>query len=137
MGRRKAKKPQKKLVGSKTSVWNGKAKKTKNGLFKYQLVEFNGKIVSKKDLVGTKAQVFRGTRLKTKGGLMKSDLCQNKTGKIVSKKRYQRGKKIFKTGIQKWQKAVMTARANLGITGFSVIKKGTPLYKEARKIYDK
>merc|ERR1712137_85933 len=129
--------PQKKIVGSKASVWNGKAKKTKDGLFKYQLSEFNGKIVSKKDLVGTKAQVFRGTRLKTKGGLTKSDLCQNKTGKVVSKKKFQRGKKIFKTGIQKWQKAVMTARANLGITGFSAIKKGTALYKEARKIYDK
>merc|ERR1719285_1314034 len=124
--RRKAKKPQKKVVGSKASVWNGKAKKTKDGLFKYQLVEFNGKIVSKKDLVGTKGQVFRGTRLKTKGGLTKADLCQNKTGKIVSKKRYQRGKKIFKSGIQKWQKAVMKARANLGITGFSVIKRGVP-----------
>merc|ERR1739838_466282 len=71
----------KKVVGSKASVWNGKAKKTKNGLFKYQLVEFNGKIVSKKDLVGTKAQVFRGTRLKTKGSLTKTDLCQNKTPK--------------------------------------------------------
>merc|ERR1719289_463630 len=118
------------------SVWNGKAFKTKDGLTKRSLMEHNGKIVAKTSLIGTKGQVFRGTKVKTKGGLKKKDLFKNKNGKIVSKARHQAGKRNYKkVGLKKWADAVMTARANLGISGFCAIKKGTPLYKAAKKIY--
>merc|ERR1712189_44192 len=64
-------------------------------------------------------------------------LMKNKQGKVISKKRYATGRKNFKNGgIAKWSKAVTEARKNLGITGFYAVKKGTALYKEARKIYD-
>eukprot|EP00493_Phyllostaurus_siculus_P026638 UN26983 len=134
--RRKARKPVKKEFGNKMSVWNGKASKTKDGLTKRSLMEYKGKIVAKTSLVGTKGQVFRGTKVKTKGGLTKKDLFKNKNGKIVSKARHNAGKKNYKkVGLKKWADAVMAARKDLGITGFYAIKKGTPLYKAAKKIY--
>ena len=75
--------------------------------------------------------------MKTKGGLTKKDLMKNKQGKVISKKRYATGRKNFKNGgIAKWSKAVTEARKNLGITGFYAVKKGSALYKEARKIYE-
>lgn len=47
-----------------------------------------------KELVGTRAMVFHGTAYKTSGGLTKSDLQQNnKTGRIVSKKKSAEAKK--------------------------------------------
>merc|ERR1739838_298060 len=132
--RRKARKPVKKEFGNKMSVWNGKASKTKDGLTKRSLMEHKGKIVAKTSLIGTKGQVFRGS--KTKGGLTKSDLMKNKNGKIVSKARHKAGKKNYKkVGLKKWADAVMAARADLGVTGFRAIKKGTALYKAAKKIY--
>merc|ERR1712136_133165 len=135
--RKKARKPVKNPTGSYKSVWEGKASRTKQGFSKRSLCEFNGKIVPKKSLIGTKGQVFRGTKLKTKGGLVKKDLMKNKQGKVISKKRYATGRKNFKNGgIAKWSKAVTEARKNLGITGFYAVKKGTALYKEARKIYE-
>jgi len=134
--RKKARKPVKKETGNKMSVWNGKASKTKNGLTKRSLMEYKGKIVAKTSIIGTKGQVFRGTKVKTKGGLTKKDLFKNKNGKIVSKKRHQAGKKNYKkVGLKKWADAVMAARKDLGITGFCAIKKGTALYKAAKKIY--
>merc|ERR1739838_429121 len=42
--------------------------------------------------------VFAGSKLKTQGGLTKKDLMKNKTGKIISKKRYATGRKNFKKG---------------------------------------
>merc|ERR1712079_251920 len=96
------------------------------GLTKRSLVEFNGKIVSKASVGGTK--------LRTKGGLVKKDLMTNKIGRVVSKKMNKSGKKAYK-GIQKWTMAVQKARKKLGITGWYSVKKGTPLYKEAKKIY--
>merc|ERR1712198_267381 len=98
--------------------------------------EHKGKIVAKTSLIGTKGQVFRGSKMKTKGGLTKADLMKNKNGKIVSKARHKAGKKNYKkVGLKKWADAVMKARANLGVTGFCAIKKGTALYKAAKKIY--
>merc|ERR1711928_331052 len=127
--RKKARKPAKNPTGSYKSVWEGKASRTKQGFSKRSLCEFNGKIVPKKSLIGTK--------VKTKGGLTKKDLMKNKQGKVISKKRYATGRKNFKNGgIAKWSKAVTKARNNLGITGFCAVKKGTALYKEARKIYE-
>merc|ERR1712178_39883 len=131
--RRKARKPVKK-IGSRQQVFDGVRTRTRNGLTKRSLVEFKGKVVSKASVVGTKAQVFRGTKLRTKGGLVKKDLMLNKIGRVVTKKMNKSGKKAYK-GIQKWTMAVQKARKKLGITGWYSVKKGTPLYKEAKKIY--
>merc|ERR1712117_284291 len=133
--RKKARKPVKNPTGSYKSVWEGKASRTKQGFSKRSLCEFNGKIVPKKSLIGTKGQVFRGTKLKTKGGLVKKDLMKNKNGRVVSKKMHKNGKAVYKKGIQKWTLAAQKARKNLGITSWCSIKKGTPLYKEAKRIY--
>jgi len=42
---------------------------------------------------GSKDDVWNGRAEKTKGGLVKSDLIENKRGKIVSKRKYERGLK--------------------------------------------
>jgi hypothetical protein len=42
---------------------------------------------------GTRAQVFHGTAVKTSGGLHKSDLMQNKSGRIVSRRKHNSAKK--------------------------------------------
>merc|ERR1711941_51764 len=86
---------------------------------------------------GTKSQVFRGSRQKTKSsGQTKADLMKNKRGKIISKKMRKRGLKLYKkNGIDKWTKAFMQARKNLGVTGFVACKKGSKLYNETMKLY--
>merc|ERR1712048_764737 len=86
---------------------------------------------------GTRAQVFRGTRQKVKTtGQTKDDLMKNKRGKVISKKAHAHGKKVYKrNGIQKWTKAFMQARKNLGIKGFQPCKKGSKLYKETMGLY--
>merc|ERR1712147_529579 len=85
---------------------------------------------------GSRRQVWRGSRSKTSGSLEKGQLKMNKRGKIVSKKMSARGSKLFKKNLSGWHKAFMQARKNLGVTGFVACKKGTKLYKEARKLYD-
>merc|ERR1739848_436162 len=77
-----------------------------------------------------KAMVLRGTKEKTVGGMTAKDLCKNKHGKIVSKKRSAFAKK------SPWIAAVTKARKALKITGFSAIKKGTPLYAKAKEFYN-
>merc|ERR1712138_324914 len=72
---------------------------------------------------------FAGKISKTKTGLTKSDLVLNKTGRVVSKEASLRAKK------SPWIAAVQKARKELKIKGFSVIKKGTPLYKKAKELY--
>ena len=74
--------------------------------------------------------VFRGTKAKTTSGLSKSDLIKNKNGKVVSKKLSARGKK------SPWIQACTKARKALKITGFAIIKKGTPLYAKAKEFYN-
>ena len=61
---------------------------------------------------------------------------KNKRGSVVSKKKYARGKQLFKKYLSGWHKSLMQARKNLGIIGKCMPKKGTPLYKEARRLYD-
>merc|ERR1712194_569708 len=78
---------------------------------------------------------FAGKINKTKTGLTKSDLVKNKMGKIVSKKASLRAKKMNSFG--PWLAALKKARAELKIKGFSVIKKGTPLYKRTKELYSK
>merc|ERR1711971_290550 len=87
---------------------------------------------------GSRAQVWRGSRSKVKTtGQTKNELMKNKNGKIISKKAYAAGKKAYKrNGLNKWTSAVMAARKQLKVKGFKAIKKGTPLYRAARKIYD-
>merc|ERR1711982_264837 len=81
-----------------------------------------------------KSVVFRGTKAKTYTGLTKSDLVLNKRGKIVSKKQASNGKKAY-ANIKGWTVACQKARKALGVKGFLVIKKGTPLYKKAKELY--
>merc|ERR1719171_373404 len=76
-----------------------------------------------------KVMVLRGSKAKTVGGLTSKDLCKNKNGKIVSKKQSAQGKK------HPWMQAVQKARKALKITGFTAIKKGTPLYVKAKEFY--
>merc|ERR1711879_261078 len=83
-----------------------------------------------------KASVFSGSKEKTKGGLKKSDLVKSKSGKIVSKKASAHGKKHY-AAIKGWAQALQKARKELGLKGFVVIKKGTPLYNLAKKHYGK
>merc|ERR1712226_318039 len=89
-----------------------------------------------------KSSVFRGTKVKTSGGLKKSDLTRNKSGKVVSKKASEAGKRNYKkNGLAKFTKAVQAARKALGIKGFVAIggksAKGQALLKKARSIYRK
>ena len=49
--------------------------------------------------------------------------------------RYVSVKKSKQASKNPWIKAVQKARKNLGIEGFVPIKKGTKLYKEAKKIH--
>merc|ERR1712139_463827 len=81
-----------------------------------------------------KLVVFRGTKAKTSSGLSKSDLTKNKNGKIVSKKQSANGKKAY-ANIKGWTVAVQKARKALGVKGFVAVKKGTPLYKKAKELF--
>ena len=56
------------------------------------------------------------------GGLSRKDLVKSKTGKIVSKKRSDRGKLIYKKhGLAKWIDAVKKARKDLKCKGFVAV----------------
>lgn len=46
--------------------------------------------------VGSRAQVMHKTAYKTSGGLLYGDLKMNKWGRIVSKKKQEAGKKLYK-----------------------------------------
>merc|ERR1711896_24420 len=78
----------------------------------------------------SKVLVLRGSKGKTVGGLTAKDLCKNKTGKVVSKKRSAFAKK------SPWIAAVKKARAALKIKGFCALKKGSPLYLKAKEFYN-
>merc|ERR1719454_1517519 len=77
-----------------------------------------------------KVMVLKGSKVKTVGGLTAKDLIKNKSGKVVSKKLSARGKK------SPWIQACTKARKALKITGFAIIKKGTPLYAKAKEFYN-
>merc|ERR1711988_1869412 len=81
-----------------------------------------------------KLVVFRGSKAKTSSGLSKSDLIKNKNGRIVSKKQSAQGKKAY-ANIKGWTVAVQKARKALGVKGFVAVKKGTPLYKKAKELF--
>merc|ERR1712224_102462 len=77
-----------------------------------------------------KVMVLRGSKGKTVGGLTAKDLIKNKHGRVVSKKQSAQGKK------SPWIQACTKARKALKITGFTIIKKGTPLYAKAKEFYN-
>merc|ERR1712231_9572 len=79
----------------------------------------------------SKRHVFAGKAAKSKGGLTKDKLAKNKSGRIVSKALSARAKK------HPWIVACNAARKALNIKGFSVIKKGSPLYIKAKALYKK
>jgi hypothetical protein len=81
-------------------------------------------------------KVFTGGKeLTTSGRLKKADLTKNRLGKIVSKRRSARAKQGYASTIGKWTQAVVKARYALGIKGFLVVKKGSPVYNKAREFY--
>ena len=86
-------------------------------------------------IFGKKWMVLAGKRIKTKSGLKASDLCKNKQGKVVSKKKSARGKKSG------WMQAVVKARKAMGIKGFQLCggktAKGQALYRKAKSFYKK
>merc|ERR1711957_825613 len=80
----------------------------------------------KKSIIATgklaKAMVLRGFKEKTSGGLKKDSLRKNKSGKIVSKKMSDRGRKNYAgSALQKWAKACQVARKELGLKGFQPV----------------
>ena len=46
--------------------------------------------------IGTKKEVWSGQAKHTAGKLTKADLMRNKSGKIISKKKYAQGQKAFR-----------------------------------------
>merc|ERR1719433_104107 len=94
------------------------------------------KRVTKKSQTGSLRRVWSGTAMYTKSGLTKKDLCVNKRGKILSKKKAASSKRSFQN-IKPWLVAVNRARIELALVGFVPCKKGTKYYKLARKYYDK
>ena len=82
-----------------------------------------------------KSQVFKGRKAKTVGGLKKANICRNKHGRYVSKKKSSRGKK------NNWMKAVSRARRALKVKGFCPVggksAAGKRLLAKARAFYKK
>ena len=64
-----------------------------------------------------------------KGGLERKDLVLVKN-RIMSKKAHENGK------ASTWIAACLAARQALNIEGFSVVKKGTALYKKAKELHN-
>lgn len=81
-----------------------------------------------------KVLVYKGKFQKTSGGLTKDALTKNKDGKIVSKRLQAHGKKSY-ANIKKWVEAFVQARAEIGISGFVALKKGSDLYEKTRELY--
>ena len=88
----------------------------------------------KKSVIGKRRSVFSGAKDHTASGLKKADFKKNKAGKIVSKKQSAAGKKAY-ANIKGWTVAVQKARKALGVKGFVAVKKGTPLYKKAKELF--
>merc|ERR1712228_285416 len=97
------------------------------------------KKITKKSQTGSYRRVWSGTAMYTKGGLTKDDLCLNRNGKVISKKRFANSKKAS-FQIRRWLTCVKKARKKLGITGFVLINrgpKGKALYDAAKALYNK
>ena len=76
------------------------------------------------------------TRRKAKHQKVKHGISTDTSKQKGKFKPWQQDAKITKNSEGgSWTDAVSQARKELGITGFQAIKKGTPLYKRAKKIY--
>ena len=63
--------------------------------------------------VGSKKEVWVGTAKHTAGKLTKADLMKNKSGKVISKKKYLQGKLAFKKNQLKPKTAEEFRKINL------------------------
>jgi len=86
---------------------------------------------------GSRAQVMNGTAKKTSGGLLKKDLKYNKGGDIVSRRNSERAKKTESPALKAWRSSVKQAYKlpKYSSKKFILIKKGSPFYKDVKKIY--
>jgi len=75
-----------------------------------------------------KRQVWTSKKAKTSGGLTKGDLVKSRRGKIVSKKRSEKGKQ------NKWSIATKRAYGVKGYVGFKPIKRGNSFYNAIKEI---
>lgn len=83
-----------------------------------------------------KAVAFRGGDTEGRTNLRKEDLTRSKSGKIVSKRASEAAKKRYEdSGAKLWAQAIKKTRDEMGLVGFVVLKKGTPMYLRAREIY--
>lgn len=80
-----------------------------------------------------RAVAFRGGDTGGVIRLQKDDLTKNSRGRIVSKRASEAAKKRNNETIGKWTEAVKRARAELNVSGFAVVKKGTELYEKAQE----
>jgi hypothetical protein len=87
-------------------------------------------------VVGTKRQVFYGTADQTAGGLRKNELFLDKDdGRIKSIAQSKAGKR--NPALTAWREAVEEAGGLKEGKKFKPIKKGSAVYKRAKKIYSK
>ena len=77
-----------------------------------------------------KALVFNGTKEKTASGAKKTDFMRNFRGRTVSRWRWWHG------NAHPWIDAFRKAKVALDLKGFLICKKGTPLYKKTKELYD-
>ena len=84
---------------------------------------------------GTRSEVFLSMARQTRGGLKRHDLLAYHR-RIMSKKELARYRLQGRRNLSLWSYAVMCARKELGIRGFVVVRKGTPLYAYARLLYE-
>merc|ERR1712024_24519 len=86
-----------------------------------------------------RAMVLRGTKERTAGGLRKEELTRNKEGRIVSKNRSAKAKRIYAATVKPWNQALQAARKALGVTGFVAVggktAQGKALYAKAKALY--
>lgn len=81
------------------------------------------------------AQVGHGTAMRTEGGLTKKDIFFDLTDRRwKSKKQSKAGEK--NPALKMWRESVEEA-GGLKEGKFKLIKKGTPIYKKAKKIFEK
>ena len=104
------------------------------------MILIKGKTIFKKMTAtmttGSRAQVMNGTAKKTSGGLVKKDLKHNKGGDIVSRKNSARAKRTESPALKAWRSSVKQAYKLPKYSGkFILLKKGSPFYKEVKKIY--
>merc|ERR550539_2113116 len=98
------------------------------------------KVMKTMKAMKAKSVIAKGVKAKTQSGLTKDKLVKNKSGKIVSKARSARGKKVFSSTLGAWNKAVAAARKALGIQGFCPMggksAQGKAFYAKAKSLYN-